>query len=109
MVPGPPLVLPTEPLSRPPRCVLVNGMAGRIHLSQSKVVRPTRDHPVQTAYHLFRVHQPKPTIRLFANAAANALDTPLAWSGTNVPRSRFGVVVPADAVSEKLERFFGAS
>ena len=81
VLPASDLVLPTEPLSQPPRRVIVNGRVGRADLSVVVVVRPPGYHPVQALYHVLGSHRSVPCGRLLTDLTADALDARLARAG----------------------------
>ena len=87
-LPGPHLVLATEPLAQPPRGVPVDGAIRRADLPKGEVVRPTGQHPVETPYHLLRRQQPVSRRGQLAHATADALDTGRARARADVGGAR---------------------
>ena len=98
-------MLSTEPLSQPLCRVRINRRVGRTDLTETVIVRPAGEHPVEATHPICGVHPSIPGSGLRTDLAANALNAFLAGSGTDIsPRSLLAEVV-SNTISKKRKRF----
>ena len=103
-LPGPHLVLATEPLAQPPGGVPVNRRVGRANLAQGEVVRPAGQQPVEATHHDLGFQKPVTRRGQLTHATANALDARRARAGADVGLSRVPAIVAANPVAEECQR-----
>lgn len=103
------VVLPAEPLPQPLGCIRIHRRVGGIDLAECEVVCSSGYQPIEAPYELLCWTAFVPWGRLRADPGAYALNARPGRSSVDVPARIRPTIVPADAISEELKRFLGAS
>ena len=101
--PVPHLVFSTQPPAKPLFRMSINRRIRWRYLTQTKVIRPARQHLIEAFDHLFRVHRSVACCRLLTQLAAYVLNTQLARTSANVSIAPIMPVVRSDTIAQKFQ------
>jgi hypothetical protein len=106
-IPSSPLfVFDTQPLAKPPACMLLHGSVGVTDRTQAEVGSPTINLPVERRYQRCRILLGLTPAGHLADRLTQTLHSFLGWSGAPIGPPRLRRVASTKRIPEKIELVF---
>src|SRR5690606_20326219 len=99
------LVLATQPPAQPPIGVPINRVVRLADRTQTIIIGPAAQHPVQSFHHLFGIEQARSAVRLLVDLPDQAFDALLRWPSTQIGPTRTMRVTTPKRISQKVKAF----